>query len=118
MDVAILTPLFTLLGTLVGGLITFAVNRQQFKHQIAALHQQYKTECMAEETARHFLNHEGYTDRSFEHLQKSLGGFEEDELRKILVRAGAVRTYREDDSEWWYLLSRMPERIEKMQARS
>ncbi|CAN5858587.1 hypothetical protein BH11PSE12_BH11PSE12_33660 [soil metagenome] len=118
MDAAILTPLFALLGTLVGGLITFAVNRQQFKHQIAALQQQYKTECMAEETARHFLSHKSYTDRSFDVLQKHLGGFEEDELRKILVRAGAVREYREDASEWWYLLSRMPERIEKLQQRS
>jgi len=44
MDPAILTPLFALLGTLVGGLVTFAVNRQQFKHQLEMLHQQYKTE--------------------------------------------------------------------------
>jgi hypothetical protein len=118
MDPVILTPLFALLGTFVGGLVTFAVNHQQFKHQIEVLHQQYKTEFMAEETARHFLNHKSFTDRSFDVLQKHLGGFEEDELRKILVRAGAVRVYREDESEWWYLLSRMPERIEKMQARS
>jgi len=40
MDPNLLTPLFTLLGTLVGGLVTFAVNRQQFKHQIQALQQQ------------------------------------------------------------------------------
>lgn len=117
MDPNLLTPLFTLLGTLVGGLVTFAVNRQQFKHQIQALQQQYRTEFMAEETARHFLSHKSFTDRSFEVLKKHLGGFD-DELRKILVRAGAVRTYREDDSEWWYLLSRMGERIEKMQQRS
>jgi hypothetical protein len=118
MDPAILTPLFALLGTLVGGLVTFAVNRQQFKHQLEMLHQQYKTEFMAEETARHFLNHKSFTDRSFDVLQKHLGGFEEDELRKILVRAGAVRTYREDETEWWYLLSRMQERIDKIQARA
>ncbi len=118
MDAQLLTPLFTLLGTLVGGLVTFAVNRQQFKHQIQALQQQYKTEFMAEETARHFLSHKGFTDRSFEVLKKHLGGFEDDELRKILVRAGAVRTYRDDEGEWWYLLSRTGERIEKLQQRS
>lgn len=117
MESQLITPLFTLLGTLIGGLVTFAVNRQQFKHQLLMLHQQYKTEFMAEETARHFLSHKSFTDRSFEVLQKHLGGFEEDELRKILVRAGAVRTYRDDDSEWWYLLSRMSERIEKLQQR-
>ena len=72
---------------------------------------------MAEETAHHFLSDKKYTDRSFELLKKKLGGFDDDELRKILVRAGAVRTYRKDDSEWWYLLSRMGERIEKTQRK-
>ncbi|MES2954079.1 MAG: hypothetical protein V4711_01425 [Pseudomonadota bacterium] len=118
MDAAFITPLFTLLGTLVGALVTFAVNRQQFKHHIQALQQQYKTEFMAEETVRHFLSHKSFTDRSFDVLKKHLGGFEDDELRKILVRAGAVRTYREDDGEWWYLLSRTNERIEKLQQRA
>jgi hypothetical protein len=117
MDTAILVGLFGLFGTLVGGLVSFAVNRQQFEHQIKALREQYKTEFMAEETARHFLSHENYTDRSFDVLEKHLGGFEENELRKILVRAGAVRVYRDDGSEWWYLLSRSKERIEKRERR-
>lgn len=60
-------------------------------------------------TVQHYLNHKGYTDRSFEILKKRVGGFEEDELRKILVRAGAVRYIRDDGSEWWRLLSRNPE---------
>lgn len=72
-----------------------------------------KTEFQAEQTALHFLSHKNYTDRSFETLKKHLGGFEDDELRKILVRAGAIRTYREDQSEWWRLLSRMDEYIAK-----
>jgi hypothetical protein len=63
-------------------------------------------------TARHFLNHKSYTDRSFDTLQKHLGGFSDDELRKILVRADAIRIYRDDGSEWWRLLSRMDEYIE------
>lgn len=117
MDASIQLPLFTLLGTLIGGLITFAVNRQQFKHQLASIRQQNKTEFMAEETARHFLSHRSYTDRSFDVLQKHLGGFEDNELRKILVRAGAVREYRSDGSESWFLLSRMDERIEKIKDR-
>jgi hypothetical protein len=114
---AIITPLFTLLGTLIGGLVTFAVNRQQFKHQLKALQEEHKTEFMAETTARHFLNHKSFTDRSFDVLYKHLGGFEEDELRKILVRAGAVREFHSDGTEWWYLLSREAERIEKIRDR-
>lgn len=115
METAILTGLFALIGTLVGGLVSFAISREQFKHQLAILREQFKTEFMAEQTARHFLSHKSYTDRSFDVLRRHLGGFEDDELRKILVRAGAVRVFREDDSEWWYLLSRIDERIEKKQ---
>ena len=75
------------------------------------LREENKTDFIAEETARHFLNHKSYTDRSFEVLQKHLGGFDEDELRKILVRAGAIRLYRDDGTEWWRLLERTAEYI-------
>lgn len=112
MDPTIAGALASLFGAIVGGGITYLLNRQQHRQQLSLSHEQNKTEYMAEETARHFLGHRGYTDRSFEVLQKHLGGFEDDELRKILVRAGAIRTYRDDGSEWWRLLSRMDEYIE------
>lgn len=78
---------------------------------------EHKTEFKAEETAKHFLEHAGYTDRSFETLKMHLGGFEDDELRKILVRAGAIRTYRKDGTEWWRLLDRMDEFIKNKKAK-
>lgn len=104
--------LASLLGTIVGGGITYLLNKQLHAQQLAALKEQFKTDFMAEETTRHFLSHKSYTDRSFETLNKHLGGFSDDELRKILVRAGAIRTYQEDGTEWWRLLSRMDEYIE------
>jgi len=113
MDAALWSTFSALLGAVVGGGISFLLNRQQFANQLRILQEQHKTEFMAETTARHFLSHRGFTDRSFEALQKSLGGFSDDELRRILVRAGAVRVYREDGSEWWRLLSRMDEFIER-----
>lgn len=109
------TALFTLAGTIVGGLITFVLQSQRHKQELKVLREEYKTEYIAETTVKHFLNHKSYTDRSFEILQKHLGGFEDNELRKILVRAGAIRTYREDGTEWWGLLSRMDEFIDKKQ---
>ena len=105
----------SLLGTLVGGGITFLLNRQSHGQQLARLKQQFKADFMAEETARHFLSHKSFTDRSFDVLKKHLGGFSDDELRKILVRAGAIREFRADGSEWWRLLSRMDEYIESKQ---
>ena len=103
----------SLLGTLLGGGITYLLNRQLHAHQLAALREQFKTEYMAEQTARHFLSHRGYTDRSFDTLAKHLGGYGDDDLRRILVRAGAIRDFRDDGSEWWRLLSRMDEYIER-----
>ena len=113
MDAALWSTFSALLGALVGGGISFLLNRQQFRNQLRVLQEQHKVEYMAEETARHFLSHKSFTDRSFETLRNHLGGFGDDELRKILVRAGAIRLYREDGSEWWRLLSRMEEYIER-----
>jgi hypothetical protein len=115
MDAALWNTFSALLGALVGGSITLFINRQTQKHQLRMLQEQHKVEFMAEMTARHFLSHKGFTDRSFETLRNHLGGFADDELRKILVRAGAIRVFREDGSEWWRLLSRMDEYIERKQ---
>ena len=113
MDPAISAAIAAVLGALAGGGISYLLNRQQFEHQLKVLREQQKTDYMAEVTAKHFLSHESYTDRAFDTLQKHLGGFADDELRKILVRAGAVRVFRDDGSEWWRLLSRMDEYIQK-----
>ena len=91
-----------------------ATERLKADLQIAHLREQQKTDFMAEETVRHFLSHKTHIERSFETLKKHLGGFTDDELRKILVRAGAFRTFREDGSEWWKLLSRMSEWLERV----
>jgi hypothetical protein len=115
MEAALWSSLSALLGAIVGGGISFLLNKQQFANQLRVQQEQHKVEYMAEETARHFLSHKSFTDRSFETLRNHLGGFADDELRKILVRAGAIRVYRQDGSEWWRLLSRMEEYIERKQ---
>jgi len=93
------------IGTILGGGITYFLNRQMHKQQLSLLQEQYKTEFMAEVTARHYLSEEPYTARTFEKLKKRLGGFEDNELRKILVRAGAVRIFGKNDKELWRLLN-------------
>ena len=113
MQASFWSALAALLGVVIGGAISYLLNRQQFGNQLRILQEQHKVEFMAEETARHFLGHKSFTDRSFETLRNHLGGFTDDELRKILVRAGAIRIYRDDGSEWWRLVSRMEEFIEK-----
>lgn len=51
-------------------------------------------------------------------LRKQSAGFEGSELRRILVRACAVRTFRDDGSAWWRLLSRMDVYIEHRTRRA
>lgn len=116
MDAALWSTFSALLGAVVGGGISFLLNRQQFRNQLTVQREQHKVEYMAEETARHFLGHKSFTDRSFDALRNALGGFTDDELRKILVRAGAIRVYRQDGSEWWRLLARMDEFIERKES--
>jgi len=115
-----MTPLDTILiatsSSFVGGFISYLLQRKKFSDDLKLTREELKTEFMAETTVRHFLNHKSYTDRSFETLKIYLGGFEDDELRKILVRAGAIRTFRDDGSEWWRLLSRMDEYIDKKRS--
>lgn len=106
------SAIYALLGTIIGGLVSYFLQKQRFDQELKLKEQEFKTEFMAENTAKYFLNHKTHIERSFETLKKNLGGFEDDELRKILVRAGAIRTFRDDGTEWWRLLSRMDEYIE------
>jgi len=58
---------------------------------------------MAEQVARELLSFERWSKRSFAAIKRRLGGFEDDELRKILVRAGAVRFHGDHEEELWGL---------------
>ena len=53
----------------------------------------HKRLIMPELAVKKLLSHKGYTDRSFKALTEALGGWDDNpnELRKILVRAGAIR---------------------------
>lgn len=86
----------------VTGLITFAVQERKLKTEL-------RTEFMAEQVAKSLLENERWKKRSFEEIKKRLGGFDDNDLRKILVRSGAVRFYSSDDKELWGLISRNKE---------
>lgn len=82
------------------GYATFRIQEQRLKQEL-------KTEFMAEEVAKKLLSEDKFKKRSFSEIGKRLGGFEENELRKILVRSGAVRFEKIDSGEeLWGLISR------------
>jgi len=70
------------------------------------LRRDYKLDFMSENAARKLLESKEWNMRSFSAIQARLGGFEDNELRKILVRAGAVRFKGKNDDELWGLLKR------------
>lgn len=93
----IATALLTsLLATGGAWLLAYGRMRREF-----ALHFQ------AEAAARRLLLQKNYRFRTFKTLSHHLSGFEDDELRKILVQSGAVRFRDASGVEIWGLLDRV-----------
>lgn len=98
------TILIASVTSLVTGLITFALQERRIKSELRA-------EFMAEQAAKALLESEKWTKRSFDEIKKRLGGFDDNELRKILVRAGAVRFEGKEGQEFWGLIIRNQESL-------
>lgn len=82
---------------IIGGIISYQLQKNKFEKE-------FKTQLMADKALEEFLNHIKFKRRSFKFIRKKMGGFKDDELRKMLVRAGAVRSYSKTGKEWWELL--------------
>ena len=94
-----------ILGTIVVAAFTGYVT---FRVQERRIRQEMKSEFMAERAVYLLLSDERWRKRSFDEIRKRLGdGFDDKELRKILLRAGAVRfEKRESKEELWGLLEK------------
>ena len=99
----IITPL---LGAAVGSLATFLVQERKFRREFRLDREKVRTEFMAEQVAKQLLEAEEWKQRSLDAIKRRLGGFEEKELQKLLVRAGAIRFDKKGGGELWGLLSR------------
>jgi len=69
------------------------------------LRREFRLEFAAEHVARELMNDPRWEQRSFEAIKSRLGGFADDDLRRILVRAGAIR-FSVSGKEHWGLLER------------
>ena len=70
------------------------------------LRRDFRLEFSAERVVQKLLTDRRWRWRRFDTIRHFVGGFEDDELRKILVRAGAVRVTTTDHTEFWGLLDR------------
>jgi hypothetical protein len=81
--------------------------RSQFKNQQAKLREELKLEYSVETSIKQLLGNQGWELRSFAEIARHLRGFEDNELRRHLVRAGAIAfNRRKDGQEMWGLLER------------
>ncbi len=98
---AITTTIATSVATgVIGFFCAFLIQERRLRTEL-------RTELAAVRAITALLQHERWGKRSFHEISKRLGGFGDDELRKMLVLAGAVRfEKREDNEELWGLLSR------------
>ena len=90
----------------VGSLVVaFFTARWAAVQQREKLRQELKLEFSVETAIVHLLEHPSYQTRSFDKIKRHIRGFEDDELRKSLVRAGAVVVREKDGEEMWGLLN-------------
>lgn len=81
--------------------------RAEAKLQEDRLRAELRTEFMAEEAIRQLLLHPDWNQRSFDEIKRRLKGFEDNELRRLLVRSGAVAFSSDSgEREWWGLRER------------
>lgn len=74
------------------------------------LRTELKLEFAAEAAIRELLSDKRWKLRSFDAIQKRLQGFDEDELRKLLIRSGAL-SFESEDGELWGLREHNLERL-------
>ncbi len=114
--VAVIGGLSGLATAIVAAVIGFYVQRWKLQQDFERDREGIRTEFMAEQVVRQLLEHENYTKRKFKAIKRRLGGYDdkEDDLRRLLIRAGAVRFVGTSDKgkkkfEYWGLLSRNPD---------
>jgi hypothetical protein len=110
---------WALAGVIVGilgtGLFKLLLQSKQFEHDKEMFQFSNRGSEAVKNILIEMLNHRNHVDRAFSALRAPIGGYSDDEIRKLLIEVGAKKVYREDDSEWWYLLERQDEHISKKQ---
>ncbi|TGN89858.1 hypothetical protein EOW77_0006030 [Bradyrhizobium yuanmingense] len=94
-------------SSIVVSFIAFWVQRAKLRHEFEIDVAQAKTGFMAETLVRELLTQYDAPFRTFVMIRHHIGGFTDDELRRILVRAGALRFMSKTGIELWALHDRV-----------
>lgn len=109
---ALITSFITTLVTLRNQRKNFRMEQAKIDVSLEELEREHKLSYAAERVAHSLLNDEEWRLRSFSVLKRHLGGFSEEDLRRLLVGSGAIRFYTtEPQREMWGLLERNMDRL-------
>jgi hypothetical protein len=75
------------------------------------MEREFRLQFQAETIIRKLLQHPQWALRSFDTIKHHVGGFDDDELRRTLVQAGALRFYAQD-TEMWGLFERTQQALD------
>ena len=93
-------------SAIIAGIVSVLTTGATLKLQREKLRRDFQLEAATETAIKALLNDGTYSMRSFDKIKYHLHGFEENELRQYLIRAGAVRFTMNDGSEGWGLLEK------------
>lgn len=108
---------FPLLIAIVGPIIGYLASERRLRSEIKSaenrLQRDYQLELAAETVVRKLLSIDKWKLRTFDELKRRLHGLDEDEIRKILIRAGAVCFQGKGSEELWGLVDRNHDQLVK-----
>lgn len=93
------TLTISLISGSLAGYVAYRVQEQKIKKE-------YQLHDSAQRVAYELMSVEKWPLRSFRVIRHHLGGFDDNELRMILVRSGAIRFMSKNGAELWGLLER------------
>lgn len=106
MNPDIVSALIGMAAAILTSAIGYFVQRAALSRRFDMDEAEIRTRFMAEQVAKALLSQETYKKRSLGAIRRRLGGFEDNALRRILVRAGAVRFVAKDGTEYWGLIEK------------
>ena len=107
-EAAITAAVIAGIVSLITALLTALLTLRSAEHRLRA---EFKLQFAAERVVHELLSDTRWSLRSFEVIRRHIGGFDDQDLRQILVRAGAIRFESRLGTELWGLLSRNRHRL-------
>jgi hypothetical protein len=102
---AVIAAIASIFGAVAGTVVTLWLGMQKIRRE-------HLLEHRSENLVRKLLSHNKWRLRTFKTIQHHVAGFEDDELRKILIRAGALRFTDAEGIEIWGLMERNMDLVE------